>query len=117
VLITLMTTGRSSGQPREAQLYAFEDGADGDLVITGSWAGAARDPAWVLNLRAHPEAQVRRGRTTQTRVRAREATGSTRERLWRLVTEGFPMYRTYQRKTSRRFPIFVLEPDGRPDVR
>jgi deazaflavin-dependent oxidoreductase (nitroreductase family) len=113
VRITLTTTGRRSGAPREAELYAFPDGAG--LVVTGSWGGAARHPAWALNLRARPTARVRRGRD-ETGILAREATGAERERLWRLVTDAFPMYATYQRRTMRRFPIFVLEPLRDPDV-
>jgi F420H(2)-dependent quinone reductase len=43
-------------------------------------------------------------------VRAREPAGKERERLWQLVTEAFPLYGTYQRRTSRTLPLFVLEP-------
>jgi hypothetical protein len=59
---------------------------------------------------------VKRGRKEQS-VRAREATGADRTRLWRLVCQRFPMYQAFQRRTTRRFPIFVLEPDRDPDVR
>jgi deazaflavin-dependent oxidoreductase (nitroreductase family) len=114
VLITLTTTGRRSGRPHAVKLYAFEDGAN--LLITGSKGGSARDPSWVLNLRADADARVRRG-NADLLVRAREVTGRPRERLWRLVCDGFPMYASYQRKTARQFPIFVLEPRGDPDVR
>lgn len=105
--ITLTTTGRRSGQPREVPLYAFEDGEG--LVIVGSLGGAARDPAWVANLRADPRATVRRGRAARE-VRAREVTGSDRERLWHLVCTAFPLYATYQRRTTRLIPLFVLQP-------
>jgi deazaflavin-dependent oxidoreductase (nitroreductase family) len=115
MLITLTVTGRRARKPRQVRLYAFADGGE-DLVITGSWAGRDHDPGWALDLRAEPRASVRRGRTDSP-VRAREARGTERERLWRLVCEGFPMYATYQRRTERRFPIFVLEPRGAPDVR
>ena len=27
------------------------------------------------------------------------------------MTGAFPMYRSYQKKTERRIPLFVLEPD------
>jgi hypothetical protein len=49
-------------------------------------------------------------------VRANEADGHRRDRLWQLVCAGFPMYETYQRKTTRRFPIFILEPEQEVDV-
>jgi deazaflavin-dependent oxidoreductase (nitroreductase family) len=68
VLITLTTTGRRSGQPRDVKLYSFEDGAN--VVITGSKGGSVRDPYWVVNLRADADARVRRG-NADLLVRAR----------------------------------------------
>ena len=108
--ITLITTGRRSGQPRTVTLYAFPDAAS--LVIVGSLGGAPRHPAWVHNLRAQPRAIVRRGRTEEAVV-AREVTAADeRERLWQLVTDAFPLYASYQRRTSRTIPLFVLDPAG-----
>jgi deazaflavin-dependent oxidoreductase (nitroreductase family) len=103
--VTLTTTGRRTGERREAALYAFQDGER--LVIVGSSAGRARDPAWALNLRANPRAEVRRGPQTRAVV-AREVDGEERDRLWALVCAAFPLYATYQRRTSRRIPLFVL---------
>lgn len=107
---TLTTTGRKSGKPRSVPLYAWEDGPN--LVIVGSWAGRPTDPAWVDNLRAEPRASIRVGREERA-VRAREVnvSGAERDRLWTLVTEAFRYYATYQRKTTRVIPLFVLEPD------
>ena len=105
--IALTATGRRSGKPREVELYAFPD--DERLVIVGSRGGSARDPVWADNLRAEPRATVRRGGVL-TAVRAREVEGrEERDRLWRLVCEAFPLYATYQRKTKRTIPLFVLE--------
>ena len=104
--VTLTTTGRRSGEPRTVALYAFEDGDR--LVITGSRGGAAKDPSWAENLRAYPKASVKRGRTT-IEVTAREVDGAERDRLWQVVTEGFPLYATYQKRTKRRIPLFLLD--------
>ena len=104
--VSLTTTGRRSGEPRTTPLYAWEDGDR--LVIVGSWAGSARDPDWVRNLRANPHATIKKGRAELT-VRAREVEASERDRLWKFVVEAFPMYATYQRKTERIIPLFVLE--------
>ena len=112
VTVQLGTMGRHSGQAREVTFYAFEDGDR--LVVVGSVGGAARDPAWVHNLRAEPRAHVTRGAVSHD-VRAVEAEGAERDRLWTLVTEAFPLYMTYQARTRRRIPIFVLEPG--PDIR
>ena len=109
--ITLTTTGRRSRKPRPVTLYGFEDGAR--VVVVGSWGGAATDPSWVRNLRANPLAKLRRGREV-CEVAAHEAGGAERDRLWELVTAAFPLYATYQRRTSRLIPLFVLEPAGAP---
>ena len=105
----LTTIGSKSGEPRTVTLYAWPD--DERLVIVGSWGGADRDPAWVRNLRADPHATVTTGKT-EREMHAHEVDGSERERLWTLVTDAFPMYRSYQRKTERVIPLFVLEPVG-----
>ncbi len=105
--IALIATGRRSGKSREVELYAFPD--DERLVIVGSRGGSARDPVWADNLRAEPRATIRRGGVL-TAVRAREVEGGEeRDRLWRLVCEAFPLYETYERKTKRTIPLFVLE--------
>ena len=92
-------------------LYAFDDGDR--LVIVGSRGGAAKDPAWAVNLRSDGRASVRQGRETH-HVQAREVDGPERARLWDLVCAEFPLYATYQRRTKRTIPVFVLEPVGAP---
>jgi len=104
--IRLTTKGRHSGKPRSVTLYAWPDGDN--LVVVGSAGGRASHPAWALNLRATPDAQVTEGKQVRS-VRAREPTGKERERLWKMVTEAFPLYATYQRRTSRTLPLFVLD--------
>ena len=105
--VTLTTTGRKTGQPRTVPLYAWEDGDR--LVIVGSRGGSAKNPAWVHNLRAEPRATLQRGQQSGG-VRAREVEGDERARLWELVGAAFPMYRSYQRRTTRTIPLFILEP-------
>lgn len=104
--VKLITKGRRSGEPRRVTLYAFEDGDR--MVVVGSVGGAANDPAWVDNLRAEPRATLRNGHDVRE-VRAVEVDGPDRDRLWTLVTEAFPLYVTYQRRTERVIPLFVLE--------
>jgi deazaflavin-dependent oxidoreductase (nitroreductase family) len=104
--IQLITTGRKTGQEHEVTIYAFPDGDD--LVVVGSYAGRPKDPDWAANLKANPSAKVRRGRES-VEHRAHEVDGAERERLWKLVVKAFPMYQTYQRRTDRLIPLFVLE--------
>lgn len=93
-------------------LYAFDDGER--LLIVGSRGGAAKDPAWAANLRDEPNATVKVGREERA-VRATEANGPERDRLWELVCADFPLYATYQRRTKRVIPLFILEPVGDAD--
>lgn len=106
--VILTTTGRRSGRPRRAPLYGFVDGDR--VVVIGSNAGRPDHPAWVENLRADPRATLQVGRRT-SRVRAREAEGEERVRLWKLAVDAFPGYALYEEKTSRAIPVVVLEPD------
>jgi deazaflavin-dependent oxidoreductase (nitroreductase family) len=105
--VIVTTTGRKTGQARPVMLYAFGDGDR--LVVVGSRGGSARDPAWVRNLRADPQATVTVGRDVRE-VRASEAEGEERDGLWQLVSAAFPLYETYRRRTTRTIPLFILEP-------
>jgi len=106
-VLLLTTRGRRSGKERSTCLTSFRDGEA--AVVIGSFLGEARDPGWVHNLRAHPEATLQSGNEVR-RVRAREAEGAERERLWARLLEIQPDYREYEGRTSRQIPVVVLEP-------
>jgi F420H(2)-dependent quinone reductase len=105
-VLLLTTIGRKSGQPR-TQPLAYTRVGDGYAVIA-SKGGAAQHPLWYLNLRANPLAEVTVGRNTW-KVRARDAEGEERERLWRALADLYPGYDRYAQKTGRRIPVAVLE--------
>lgn len=107
-ILMLTTRGRRSGEPRRVALQSLPHG-DGWAVI-GSYAGEDRDPAWCLNLRAEPAADVQIGRS-RTRVRAREAEGDERAELWRRFVDVDDAYAEYEIRTSRRLPVVILEPE------
>ena len=72
-------------------------------------SGAPRHPGWYWNLKANPEARVRiKDRTL--RVRAEEAEGDEKRRLWTRLVEMYPPYADYQRRTQREIPVLVLRP-------
>lgn len=101
------TTGRRSGEHRDVTIPFVRDGAR--YVFVASNAGDARDPDWVHNLRAKPDATLTVGGRTVP-VRGREADGEERDRLWALATETNPDYLEYERRvTNRRLPVMVLE--------
>jgi F420H(2)-dependent quinone reductase len=105
-VLLLTTTGRKSGQPR-TQPLAYTKAGDGFAVIA-SKGGAPRHPLWYLNLHANPLAEVTVGRESW-RVRARDAQGEERDRLWRALADLHPGYDGYARKTTRRIPVVVLD--------
>jgi len=106
-VVLVDSVGRKSGKRRTHPLICTEDG--GDLVVVASKGGIDKHPAWYLNLMANPETEVN-WRGGKRRVRAREAGGAERERLWAKMTEVYPTYEDYQRRTDRQIPVVVLEP-------
>lgn len=78
-MLRLTTVGRRSGQRREVMVGYFPDGQNLVTLAMNGWG--EDEPAWWLNLLARPEATVDLpdGRIT---VRAREAVGAERDRLW-----------------------------------
>jgi deazaflavin-dependent oxidoreductase (nitroreductase family) len=107
-VLLLTTTGRKSGRPRTSPLLYTRAGDSGYMVIA-SKGGAPQHPLWYRNLQANPLAEVTVGRRTQ-QVRARDAQGEERERLWRALADLYPGYDRYARKTTRTIPVVVLEP-------
>jgi deazaflavin-dependent oxidoreductase (nitroreductase family) len=106
-VLLLTTTGRKSGQPRTAPVVYL---ADGDrLVVIGSNAGNARTPAWSLNLKANPDAEVEVGRDRRP-VRARVAADEERADLWRKHNEQYAGFDDYEARTDRDIAVFVLDP-------
>ena len=75
----LTTIGRRTGQERNVMIGYLEEGPNLVTMAMNGWAEA--EPAWWLNLQAHPEAtvDVADGRRT---VMGRAAEGEERARLW-----------------------------------
>ena len=77
--------------------------------------GAPEHPQWYWNLRRRPELDLQDG-TVVTRRRARELEGEERAAWWERCVATFPPYASYERKTDRLIPVFVLEPCLTSDV-
>ena len=108
-VLLLTTTGRRSGEPRTRALTYFPRGAG--AVVVASYLGEPRHPDWWRNLEANPRATVQRGRDVIP-VHAREAEGEERRTLWGQIVATAPDYDEYQRRTTRRIPVVVLEPEA-----
>jgi deazaflavin-dependent oxidoreductase (nitroreductase family) len=106
-VLLLTTTGRKSGRARTAPVVYLADGES--FVVIGSNAGHSRAPAWSLNLKATPEAEIEVGRK-KLPVRARIAEGGERADLWRRHNEQYAGFDDYEARTDRDIAVFVLEP-------
>ena len=106
-VLLLTTTGRKSGQQRTAPVVYLADGER--QVVIGSNAGHSKTPAWSLNLKANPEAEVEIGRKRRP-VRARVAEGEERAELWRRINQQYSGFDDYEARTDREIAVFVLEP-------
>ena len=78
-------------------------------ALMASNGGRPGHPLWWLNLQKNPEAEVQVGRE-ERRVKAEEASGEERARLWRLLVTAFPFYQEFQKATKRKIPVVVLRP-------
>lgn len=107
-VVIVTNTGNKSGAVRKTPLMRVKDGES--YVLVGSMGGAPKNPVWVYNLRANPEVEIRDGAWVQP-MRVREvADEAERARLWQLSVAAFPPYEEYQKRTSRKIPLFVAEP-------
>jgi deazaflavin-dependent oxidoreductase (nitroreductase family) len=107
-VIIVTNTGNKTGAIRKTPLMRVKDG--GNYVLIGSQGGAPADPVWVHNLRAQPAVEIRDHTVVQP-MRVREVKDEAeRARLWAAAVAAFPPYAEYQKKTTRKIPVFIAEP-------
>jgi deazaflavin-dependent oxidoreductase (nitroreductase family) len=106
-VLLLTAKGRKSGKSRTTPLLYVRDGEA--IVVVASNGGSDYVPAWWLNLRSNPEAEIELGRG-RTRVSARKASSAERARLWPEFTSRFSAYAKYATRTAREIPVVILEP-------
>jgi F420H(2)-dependent quinone reductase len=105
--LRLTTVGRRTGAPRAVMVGYFEDGPDLVTMAMNGWNEG--EPAWWLNLQAHPEAEVDLVGRHLT-VIARRAEGEDRERLWarwRTIDRGLD---DFAQRRSGETAVVVLSP-------
>jgi deazaflavin-dependent oxidoreductase (nitroreductase family) len=107
--LLLTTMGARSGQERTVPLGKFSDG-EGRWLVVASLAGAARHPAWFINLANHPDkVWVDVGRD-RFKVRPELLRGE-RADAWRRLVAAAPGYGPYELKTDREIPVVRLIPE------
>lgn len=106
-VLLLTTRGRKTGKERVTPLLYIPDNEN--CVLIASNGGVPNHPAWYLNLQANPEVAVEiDGR--KLRVRAEDASGADRERLWAKAVSMYAGYADYQKRTERQIPVVILRP-------
>lgn len=101
------TIGRRTGKERIAILGYYEDGPNLVTLAMNGWGEA--EPAWWLNLQAHPDASVDLADGSRA-VRGRAAVGEERARLWARWREVGDDVDAYATRRPCETAVVVLEP-------
>ena len=103
----LTTVGRKSGERRGVILGYIEDDSSPVVLAMNGWDEG--QPAWWLNLEAHPDAVIRLKGQPEHPVRARRVEGDERDRLWRRWAEIDEGLDAYAASRSADTPVVVFE--------
>ena len=106
-VVLLTIRGARTGKLRKVPLMRVE--RDGAYAAVASQGGAPKNPVWFHNLLADPRVELRDGEQV-LQMRARLLEGKERELWWARAVAVFPSYADYRSRTTRRIPVFVLEP-------
>ena len=106
-MMRIHTIGRKSGTARTAILGYIEDGSNLFTLAMNGWGEP--EPAWWLNLQAHPDATIDlpdgpRG------IHARAADGEERDRLWAKMRRIEPRIDAYATRRPNETAVVVFEP-------
>jgi deazaflavin-dependent oxidoreductase (nitroreductase family) len=105
-IVVITSTGAKSGNLRKNPVMRVE--RDGTYVAIASKGGAPDQPEWYFNFLAHPEVELQDGSEKHTYV-ARVAEGEERAEWWAHAVATWSTYASYQEKTDREIPVFLLE--------
>jgi deazaflavin-dependent oxidoreductase (nitroreductase family) len=108
-MLRLRTIGRKTGHERIAIVGFIEDG--GNVIVPAMNGWADPEPAWWLNLQAHPDATIELPDGPR-QVTARAAIGDERARLWAnfLALNSSAFNDASAALRSRETSLVVLEP-------
>ncbi|QDW61195.1 nitroreductase family deazaflavin-dependent oxidoreductase [Oerskovia sp. KBS0722] len=108
-VVILWTLGAKSGKIRKTPLMRVEH--DGDYAVVASLGGAPQHPVWYHNIVANPHVELQDGPERHDYT-AREVTGEEKALWWERAVAAYPDYASYQERTDREIPVFVLERQG-----
>lgn len=110
-LVLIHHRGARTGKERVNPAMSLRDGDD--WLVVASKMGAPRDPAWAVNLRAHPDVEIEAvvdGKVGVVPVRASELTGRERELAFERFVQVAPAFATYQAQSGRLMPVIRFTP-------
>jgi len=106
-MLLLDNVGARSGTLRTTPLVYMAD--EGRFIVVAAKGGHPENPAWLYNLRAHPDTQIQIGKR-RIEVHAREAGTEERRTLWPKALAYTAHWRRYERRSRRTIPLLILEP-------
>jgi len=105
-LLLVTMKGAKSGRTITLPLAYSKDG--NRFVVIASYAGAPHNPSWYHNLVAHPDVTIELG-SEKFPAKASVAQGAERDRLFKQQADQLPIFNEYQKKTTRRIPVIVID--------
>ncbi len=106
-IVVITSVGAKSGKLRKNPVMRVEK--DGVYAAVASKGGAPDNPSWYANFVAHPVVDLQDGPEPRS-YQARIAEDEERQRWWEHAVATWPTYASYQEKTDREIPVFLLEP-------
>ena len=106
--LRLTVPGRRSGEPRSVIVGYYEDGPNLVTMAMNGWGAA--EPAWWLNLQAHPDAVVDLAGGIHREVTGRAAAGEERSRLWKRWQEIDDGLDDFAARRPKETAVVILEP-------
>jgi F420H(2)-dependent quinone reductase len=106
-MLRLRTIGRRTGEERTAILGYFEDGPDLVTMAMNGWGDP--EPAWWLNLQAHPDVTVDLPGGSRA-VHGRAADPDERPRLWAMWATYDKDLDAFAARRSRETAVVILSP-------
>src|SRR4051794_24275610 len=106
-IVVITSVGAKSGNLRKNPVMRVE--RDGKYVAIASKGGADDQPEWYFNFVANPEVDLQDGAVKKTYT-VRVLEGDERTDWWDFAVSTWATYASYQEKTERQIPVFLLEP-------
>ena len=104
-VVLVETIGRKTSKKRTVPIacYPYKN----SVVVSASNSGSDKNPAWYLNMLAHPDVAVRLGQE-QFKAFAEVVPDEEREALWKQIVNNNKHQGEYLEKTNRKIPLVWL---------